>query len=303
MDEELEMAIEELSEPLTILAAEMPAPAIDGSKTEGPVEGLPLLKFAALPVLGVVVAVGLLGWALAAIDVRPLFQSEALNGMIQFAKELLPASLAEARALPWARLFASLLETIQMALIGTFAGIVLSLPLAILASRQSSPAGIRHAVRFGLNVIRTVPSIIWALVFVAAVGLGPLSGICALAIYSVGYLTKFFYEALENADDRPALALCALGATRLQSFMTAMLPASKPALIGACLFVFEYNIRSASVLGVVGAGGIGADLMYYIEWRNFPAAMAGLLLILVVVVALDGLSGLWRRRVGAQRGI
>src|SRR5690606_6191463 len=113
-----------------------------------------------------------------------------------------------------------------------------------------------------LNVVRTVPSIFWALVFVAMVGLGPTSGVLALAAYSTGYLTKMYYEALEDADAKAAMALRALGASRLQAFTQASLVASRPSLLAATFFVFEYNVRGASILGVVGAGGIGQHLMY-----------------------------------------
>jgi len=219
-----------------------------------------------------------------------------------FAGRMLPESWQAARELPWGRLGASLLETIYMALIGTTLGILLSLPMAVLGASGISPGWLRVPVRFVLNVLRTVPSIFWALFFVIIVGLGPVAGVLALAAYSVGYLTKFFYEALEDTDARPAEALRALGANRAQVFFRGIFPAARPALAGACLFVLEYNVRGASVLGIVGAGGIGQDLMYYIEWRNFPAAIAGLLLILVVVVLLDAASQRWRARLASARG-
>ena len=174
--------------------------------------------------------------------------------------------------------------------------------MAVMASRQTSPGPIRVPARLLLNLVRTVPSIFWGLIFVAFVGLGPVAGVFALAAYSVGDLTKFFCEGLEDIDARAGAALRALGATRLQVFTQAVFPAARSVLVAACLFVFEYNIRSASILGVVRAGGIGQDLMYYIEWREFPAAAAGLAMILVVVIALDSFSEWWRRRLVKDRG-
>ena len=189
-----------------------------------------------------------------------------------------------------------------MALLGTVIGIALSFPFGVLAARELGPPKLRPFVRFLLNTVRTVPSIFWALVFVAMLGLGPVSGVFALAAYSTGYLTKFFYEGLEDVDPRAALALKALGASRTQSFLLAIFPAARPVLTGSCFFMFEYNIRAASILGIVGAGGIGQDLMYYIEWRQFPSAAAGLLLLLVIVVGLDTISERLRKQLAAQRG-
>lgn len=241
-----------------------------------------------------------LGWSATSLELKGASFTGAGSGIVRFLGDIVPSSWAEVVALPWATLAGSLVQTIQMALLGTAIGILLSFPLAIPASRNVAPRPVQGGMRLLLNAIRTVPSIFWALLFVSFVGLGPVAGVFALAFYSCGYLTKFFYEALEDADNRPALALRSLGASPLQTFVWATFPAARPALIGACLFVFEYNIRSASVLGVVGAGGIGQDLMYYIEWREFPKAAAGLLMILSVVVILDAVSHWWRRRITAS---
>lgn len=243
-----------------------------------------------------------LAWSATAVGLRPAALEGALGNVQEFARQLLPGSWAEAAGLPWARLAGGLVQTLQMALVGTALAAAASLPLAVLAARGVSPAPLRVPARLLLNAVRTVPSIFWALLFVALVGLGPIAGVFALATYSIGYLAKFFYEALENVDDRPAQALASLGLGALGRFRHAILPAARPALLGACLFVFEYNVRAASVLGVVGAGGIGQDLMYYFEWREFPAALAGLLLLLGVVVVLDAVSERVRRVLGTQRG-
>lgn len=262
----------------------------------------PLARLARWALVAMVI-LGALAWSVRGLDLRGSSFAGALSGSVQFLGKIFPASWDEFRALPWKALALSLVETIQMAIIGTILGILLSIVPSVLASRHTGPRRVRWPVRFSLNAVRTVPSIFWALIFVVIVGLGPVAGVFALAFYSVGYLTKFFYEELEDVDERPASALRALGASRVQVFARAVYPAARPGLIGACLFVFEYNIRNASVLGVVGAGGIGQDLMYYIEWRNFPAAAAGLAMILVIVVALDSLSNWWRGRLTRQRGV
>lgn len=287
-------------------------PHFDGDSPEEKEEGLEQdrgvqggrrgARLARRALLAVAIAAAL-AWSATALNVKGSSFSGALGGIFEFMSRMVPSSWAEFRELPWSTLAGSLVQTIQMAILGTAMGVAVSLPLSVLASRQTGPRFLRSLVRLVLNGIRTVPSIFWALLFVAFVGLGPIAGVFALAAYSTGYLTKLFYEGLEDVDVRPASALRALGAGRLQTFFWAILPAARPTLIGACLFVLEYNVRSASVLGVVGAGGIGQDLHYYIEWRQFPPAVAGLLMILGVVVVLDAVSQWWRRHLTRQRGV
>lgn len=261
----------------------------------------PLMEAARVGLIAMVALI-LLTWSMSALNIRASSFDGAGSAVLDFLRRVIPESPAAFLALPWGGLMLSLIETIQMAILGTALGIAISLPMAVLASRQTSPRWLRVPMRFMLNLIRTIPSIFWGLIFVAFVGLGPLAGVLALAAYSVGYLTKFFYEGLEDVDARAGAALRAVGACRLQVFTQAIFPAARPVLVAACLFVFEYNIRSASILGIVGAGGIGQDLMYYFEWRDFSSAAAGLLLILVIVVVLDTVSEIWRRRLTKQRG-
>jgi phosphonate transport system permease protein len=238
-------------------------------------------------------------WGFKSLDLDSDTLHGTVDSAIEFFKNVTPSPNEK---LPWGRLTESLIQTIQMAICGTALGVIFSLPLGIISASTVAPGWLRWPVRLVLNAIRTLPSLIWALIFVAMVGLGPIAGVLALAAYSMGYLTKFFYEGLENIDPKPSMALRALGASRWQTLVWATLPASAPVLFGACFFMFEYNIRGASVLGVVGAGGIGQDLMYYIEWRYFPAAFAGLLLLLGVVVVLDLISQWLRHKLSALQG-
>ncbi|MCL4141734.1 UNVERIFIED_CONTAM: hypothetical protein GTU68_066624, partial [Idotea baltica] len=154
--------------------------------------------------------------------------------------------------------------------------------------------------RLFLNTIRTVPSLIWALFFVAAVGLGSLAGVLALSLYSLGYLSKFFYEAFENVDPRPATALQEIGASGLQQFSFAIWPASASAILSSCIFMIEYNVRAASILGLVDAGGIGFYMKQYADFRAFPSLLACLSLILVVVITFDVLSAKIRSKLTAR---
>jgi phosphonate transport system permease protein len=184
----------------------------------------------------------------------------------------------------------ALAETIQMALLGTTIGAILSLPLGVMAARNLSPRWLFLAARGLLNLIRTVPSVVWGLFFVAAVGLGSFSGVLALSCYTVGYLAKFYYETFESMDDSAAEALRAAGASKPQIFQYAILPQSLPLLLNYTLFILEYSIRAATILGVVGAGGVGAYLYMYIGNFDYQKAATMLLMLLIVVIAMDFIS-------------
>ncbi len=212
------------------------------------------------------------------------------TGLATFLAGLVPDSVEQVTEIPWLKLGRAVLETLGMSLIGTTLGILISWPMAALAAKNVGPKRMRHVVRFFLNGVRTVPSLIWALFFVAAVGLGPLAGVLALTAYSIGYLTKFFYEHYEAVEPGPPDALAEIGASGMQKFLFGVWPASKPAVLSSCIFMFEYNVRAASVLGIVGAGGIGYWFSQFFAWRNFPAALACLIMLLVVVVILDAIS-------------
>ena len=230
------------------------------------------------------------------LDVGPRSFEGIGRNLARFFTDLAPSSMAEIRGIPWTDLLVALAQTLGMSLLGTTLGVLVAWPLAALGARNVGPPLVRPAVRFLLNAIRTVPSLIWALLFVAAVGLGPFAGVLALTAYSVGYLTKFFYEAFEAVDQGPPGALREIGASGLQTFHLSIWPASRPAIASSSLFMFEYNVRAASVLGLVGAGGIGYWFSIFFNWRNYTAAGACLLLLLIVVLILDTISTRLRAR-------
>ncbi len=189
----------------------------------------------------------------------------------------------------------ALLKTMQMGLLGTTIGALISLPLGVMASRNLSPRWLTVMTRGLLNLIRTVPSVVWGLFFVAAVGLGPAAGVLALSVYTIGYLGKFYFETFEAMDDSAAEALRLANASKPQVFQYAILPQSLPLLANYTLFIFEYSIRAATILGVVGAGGIGYYFQVYLGNFDYQRAASLLLLLLAVVVTLDWLSGRARR--------
>ena len=190
----------------------------------------------------------------------------------------------------------SLVETLQMAVLAAIASAVLAMPLAIAASRSIAPRPVVAATRLAMSFIRAIPGLIWALIAVAIFGANTLAGVIALVIYSLGYLGKFFSDAFESADPAVSKALRATGAGRLQAFQYGIWPQARPLVWSHTLWMLEYNIRSATIIGYVGAGGIGAWLYTYQEfyqWYKFSAVLA---CILAAVILLD-IAGSRLRRV------
>lgn len=193
-------------------------------------------------------------------------------------------------------LLASLGETVQMAWAGTLLGAALALPLAALAATNLAPRWLARPVRATLAALRTIPSLLWAVLMVVVVGLGPLAGILALAAYTVGYLGKLFYEALEVVDPETLDAARATGASGAQVARHVAFPEAGNALVSQSLFAFEYNVRASSILGLVGAGGIGHHLLRSLELGHYRTLATALLLLFALVVAVDAASRLLRRR-------
>jgi phosphonate transport system permease protein len=191
----------------------------------------------------------------------------------------------------------ALLETFQMALVGTVAGVALSLPLAVLATRHLSPhVLVYQAARALIALFRTVPDLVWALFFVVAVGLGPFAGTLAVTVDIIGFCGRFFAEAMEEADRGPQEALHALGAGRSAVIAAAVIPAAMPSLVNTSLFSLEKATRSSVVLGLVGAGGIGIELQVSMDLFRYAEASAIIIAIFVLVVGVEQCSAWLRRR-------
>jgi len=191
----------------------------------------------------------------------------------------------------------ALLETIQIAVLATFFAIILSLLIALGAAQTIAPGWLVIGMRMLLNVIRTIPSLIWAVIAVAAMGANALAGVAALTLYSIGYLGKFFSEAFESVDMKIAESLRGIGADPIQAFQFGVWPHAKPLIWSHCIWMLEYNIRSASIIGYVGAGGLGLQLHAYQEFHQWDRFATVLACILLVVTALDLLSERIRRRI------
>jgi phosphonate transport system permease protein len=189
------------------------------------------------------------------------------------------------------------LETIQVAVWGTLLAAVLALPLCFLAARNLAPRWLFHATRQLFNAARGINELIFALIFVAAVGLGPFAGVLALSVHGAGMLGKFFAEAVEESDPGPVEALRATGASAVQVVVFGVLPQVLPAWIAATLYRLEVNLRAATVLGMVGAGGIGFELYSSLKLFQYQDTATCVLVILAMVMGADYLSSRLRARV------
>jgi phosphonate transport system permease protein len=190
----------------------------------------------------------------------------------------------------------SLLETFQMAVAGTMLGIVLSFPLAILAAEGLAPNALLRALSRGIiAVFRTVPDLVWAIIFIITVGLGPAAGVLAIMVDTMGFAGRFFAEAMEETDKGPREALSAIGATRPGLIFSAVVPQSLPAFTATTLFCLEKAVRGSVVLGLVGAGGIGIELKTAFDLFDYDQALTVIIAIFALVIAVEQLSG-WIRR-------
>jgi phosphonate transport system permease protein len=197
----------------------------------------------------------------------------------------------------WPPIISSVFETVQMAIIGTLGAVLMALPLSVLAARNTSPhSTIYLTTRLILNFLRAIPELVFALLFVAAVGLGPFTGVLALAFGSVGSLARIFGEAIEQIDPAQVNAVRATGASGLQTFVYAVLPQAVPLFISYTIIYFESNVRHATILGLVGAGGVGFLLFKYTGTSDYPKVLGAALVLVIAVTIIDRFSSWLRAR-------
>lgn len=199
--------------------------------------------------------------------------------------------------------FVALLETLLMAVLGTFTAAFVALPLAFLAARNFTPSGtVRFIVRRLFDFVRGIDMLIWSLIFIRSFGLGPLTGALAIAFTDTGTLGKLFSEALENIDRRQVEGVNATGASKLQSYRFGVIPQILPIFISQGFYYLESNTRSATVIGALGAGGIGLMLVETIKTsRDWENTLYIIILTILLVVAMDALSTRLRRRFTGDR--
>ena len=232
-------------------------------------------------------------WSVSALDIEWVFFKDAHVQAADLAGRMWPPRWSY---LP--QVVAPLIETIHIATLGTAIGVVFSLPLAFLAARNTTANGFTWAIGRALLVAsRSVNTVIWGLLFVAIFGPGPLAGIAAVAARSVGFLAKLVAEAIEEADRGPIEAIEATGASTWQVYLVGILPQVMPVLIGTTVYRWDINVRESSVLGFVGAGGIGIYLYASINQFAWQQVAVVLLAILAVVIASEAVSARIRARI------
>jgi phosphonate transport system permease protein len=239
-------------------------------------------------------------WSLTGLDITLARVLGAPADVWDIFKQLWPPAMDEALD---RGVVGKVFESVYIAWIGTIIGAILSLPLAFLAATNVAPRWIRIPVRQLFNAIRAVPELIVAVIFIPITGLGPWAGTLAIGLHSVGTLGKWATEAIEGVDTGPLEAVEATGGRWVSGMRWGILPQIMPIVASFWLFRFEINVRASAVLGMIGAGGVGAELVSQLMFRNFPAVGAVLGITVLVVLTIDTMSAAVRRRIiaGAAR--
>jgi phosphonate transport system permease protein len=220
----------------------------------------------------------------------PVRIARGVRNLGEFAAALFPP---DPSTLP--TLAEAMLETIEIAFAGTAIGFALALPLSLAASPVLFGPSVTAPVKVLLAAVRTVPALFWGIVFVVAVGFGPAAGTLGVALYSLGYLGKLLYETFDGVDPEVVEAVRSVGASRSQLARYALIPEAANGILAQLLFMFEYNVRASSIMGFVGAGGIGFYILGYLGVLRYDLLLTALLLTLLVVVVIDRASSVVRR--------
>lgn len=227
--------------------------------------------------------------------------AEGLPRILGWFGQMFPPDLSEID-----QILADAFQTLAMATVGTLCALVLLIPLVPLAARNTTPHPlIYRAVRGVFSALRGTEILVFALIFVAAVGFGPFTGVLAIACNMIGALGKLLTEVIEPAERGPIEAIQLTGAGPVKTFRYALIPDVWPNIVAVVLYIWEFNVRASTVLGIVGAGGIGQTLKDSIDLLDFPKMATVLGVVLVMVITIDTLSGWLRRMVldpGTGRG-
>jgi len=246
----------------------------------------------ALRTLAVVAVLLVIVQSLIVVQARPQDLITGYHGMLDFLRRALPPDFSRVDEALWPAL-----ESIDIGIFGTLAGVVMALPLAVLAAANVTPArALYYLARGVIGFTRSVHELVWALLFVTAVGLGPFPGGLALAVHSIGMLGRLFAETIEHMDMAPIEALALTGASRLQIFTHGVVPSVIPSLLGISLYRLDENIRASLVLGFVGAGGIGFQLFTAMSLFDYRQVSLLLIVVFVIVVGAERLSAVLRRK-------
>jgi phosphonate transport system permease protein len=242
-----------------------------------------------LLMLGVLISI--LGLTSNGADIRPLALFKDAGNMVEYAKGFFPPNFHD-----WRDYLHEMIITLDIAIWGTALAIISAIPLGLLCAENISPAWVHVPIRRLMDAARAINEMVFAMLFIVAVGLGPFAGVLALWVHTTGVLAKLFSEAVEAIDQPPVEGIRATGASALEEIVFGVIPQVLPLWISYSLYRFEANVRSASVLGMVGAGGIGQILWEIIRGFQYAETAAVLIILIVSVSVIDFLSSILRKR-------
>lgn len=264
-----------------------------GTYTEKQASKLKLPKWKYKGVLIGLLIIIIYYWAISGTDTNPANFAKGIPFMIDFIKRMFPPDISNLG------LFLSkTVETLQMAIVGSTIGALIAFPLSFLAARNIMPNKfIYHSIRTVFDMFRGINEIIWGLIFVSMVGLGPFPGVLALAAHVTGALGRYFSEAIETVDPEIIKAIVSTGANKIQVIARGVFPQVKPLFVNYTLYYLENNFRAATVLGLVGAGGIGMELLTSMRLFRNKEVLTILIIMILTVTAIDRFSAYIRKNV------
>lgn len=261
-----------------------PAPTLPHAATMA----VPKRSLGELLLWGVLAALLIASWKGA--DMRPLDLFRDSGNMVQYASGFFPPNFRE-----WRHYLSEMVVTVQIALWGTALSVLLAIPFGLLSSANIAPWWIHQPVRRLMDAARAINEIVFAMLFVVAVGLGPFAGVLAIFVHTTGILAKLFSEAVEAIDPQPVEGIRAAGAHPLEEIVYGVIPQVMPLWISFALYRFESNVRSAAVVGMVGAGGIGVTLWEIIRGFQYAETCAVMIIIIATVSVIDLISARIRK--------
>ena len=240
-----------------------------------------------------VAAIAVLWFTGAQIGMNPIALVKGVPFMADFFSRMFPPDLTHLPLLKDATI-----ETLQIAVWGTLIAILMSIPLALLGAKNTTPHPVVfHVTRMFLNALRAINELVFALIFVSAVGLGPFAGVLAIALHATGMLAKFCAEEIEGVDKGPIEAMQATGAGRLQVILFGIVPQVVPAFVSYSIYRFDVSIRAATILGLVGAGGLGFSLIKTMKLFKYHETATCILVIFIIVFVSDWICARIRSRI------
>lgn len=240
------------------------------------------------------ITLGIIGWSLAGLAITPQRFIEGLGYGYELIASMLPPETAESDL---ARLRDAMIETIAMAMIATVSGIAISIPVAFGAAENLSPRPTYYLSRAIISISRAIDGLIVAIIAVVALGFGPLAGIVAISFKTIGFFSKLLAEDIEDIDMKSVEAIRATGASSLQAMVYGVVPQVVPRFVGLAVYRWDINIRSSTIVGIVGAGGIGVLLNRAYQRYEYDYVGAILIVIIAVVLVAELVSAVVRRRV------